>query len=62
MEINLREKCTKIEDKNKKGRTRDIYKEIKYITGSYTARCGVINLSSGNTATEEREVHIRWQQ
>ena len=53
-EINLREKCRKIEENNKKGRTRDLYKEIKDITGSYTARCGVMNLSSGKTATEER--------
>ena len=50
----------KIEENNKKGRTRDLYKEIKDITGSYTARCGVMNLSSGNTATEEKEVNIRW--
>ena len=61
-EINLREKCRKIEENNKKGRTRDLYKEIKDITGSYTARCGVMNLSSGKTATEEREVKIRWKQ
>ena len=61
-EINLREKCSKIEENNKKGKTRDLYKDINYITGSYTARCGVMNLSSGKTATEEREVKIRWQQ
>ena len=60
-EINLREKCRKIEENNKKGRTRDLYKEIKDITGSYTARCGVMKLSSGKTATEEREVQIIWQ-
>ena len=44
------------------GRTRDLYKKIKDITGSYTAICGVMNLSSGNTSTEEKEVTIRWQQ
>ena len=68
-EINVREKCRKIEENNKMGSTRVLtniqgllYKEIKDITGSYTARCGVMNLSSGKTATEEREVQIRWQQ
>ena len=30
--------------------------------GGDTARCGVMNLSSGKTATEEIEVRIRWQQ
>ena len=59
-EINLREKCRKIEENNKNGKIIDLYKEID-ITGSYTARCGVMNLSSGKTATEEREVKIRWQ-
>ena len=59
-ETNLREKYRKIEENNKKGRTRDLYKKIKNITRSYTARCGVMNLSSGKTATEEREVKIRW--
>ena len=42
-EINLREKCRKIEENNKKGRTIYLYKEIKDITGAYTARCGVMN-------------------
>ena len=50
-EINLREKCRKIEENNKNRRIRDLYKEIKDITGAYTARCGVMNLNSGNTAT-----------
>ena len=53
-EINLREKCRKIEENNKKGRTGDIYKEIKYITVPYTTRCGVTNLSSGKTHTGEK--------
>ena len=34
-EINLRDKCRQIEQNNKKGRTRDLNKEIKDITGSY---------------------------
>ena len=32
-------------------------KEIKDITGSYTARCGVMNLSSGNTGNEEVKIN-----
>ena len=61
-EINLRGKCRQIEENNKKGRTIYLYIEIKDITGSYTDRCGVMNLSSGKTTTEEKEVKIRWQQ
>ena len=51
-EIHLKDKCRQIEKNTKKGRTRDLYKEINDITGSYTARCGVMNLSSGKTATQ----------
>ena len=36
---------------NKKGRIKYLNKEIKDITGSYTARYGVMNLSYGKTAT-----------
>ena len=57
--IYLREKIRPIEEHNKKGRTRDLYREIKDITGSYTARCGVMNLSFGNTAIGEKDVKIR---
>ena len=53
-EINLREKFIKIEENNKKSITRDLYREIKDITGSYTARCGDMNLSSGKTASEDK--------
>ena len=60
-EINLRAKCRQIEENNDNGRTIDLYREIKQITGFYTARCGFMNLSSGKRATEEKEVKIRWQ-
>ena len=37
-EQSLKEKCRLIEESNKMGRTRDLFREIKEMTGSYSAR------------------------
>ena len=38
------------------GRTRDLYREIKEMTGAYSSICGAIKLSTGNVVTEGKEV------
>ena len=43
------------------GRTRDLFREIKEMTGSYSARCGAMKLSTGKVVTEEKEVKEIWQ-
>ena len=60
----IKEKCRQIEERNNIGRTRDLYREIKEMTGSYSSRCGAMNLSTGNviTVTEGKEVKEIWQQ
>ena len=44
------------------GRTRDLYREIKEMTGSYSSRCGAMKLSTGKVVTEGKEVKEMWQQ
>ena len=61
-EESLKEKCREIEENNKMGRTRDLYREIKEITGSYSSRCGAMKLSTGKVVTEGKEVKEIWQQ
>ena len=51
-EQNIKEKCGQIEESNKMGRTRDLYREIKGMTGSYSSRCGAMKLSTGKVITE----------
>ena len=46
-EQSLKEKCRQIEESNKMGRTRDLFIEIKEMTGTYSARCGAMKLSTG---------------
>ena len=43
-EQGIKEKCRQIEESNKMGRTRDLYREIKEMTGSYSSRCGAMKL------------------
>ena len=44
------------------GRTRDLYREVKEITGSYSSRCGAMKLSTGKVVTEGKDVTEMWQQ
>ena len=44
------------------GRTRDLFREIKEMTGSYSARCGALELITGKVVTEGKEVKEIWQQ
>ena len=55
-EQSLKEKCQQIEESNTMGRTRDLSREIKEITGSYSAKCGAMKLSTGKVVTEGKEV------
>ena len=61
-EQGITEKCRQIEESNKMGRTRDLYREIKEMTGSYSSRCGAMKLSTGKVVTEGKEVKEIWQQ
>ena len=44
------------------GKTRDLFKEIKYITGSRSLSCGFVKLSTGRVVSEEKDIKKRWQQ
>ena len=51
-EQSVKEKCRQIEESNKMGRMRDLYREIKEMTGSYSSRSGAMKLSTGKVVTE----------
>ena len=55
-EQSIKEKCRQIEESNIMGRTRDLYRDIKEMTGSYSPRCGAMKLSTGKVVTEGKEV------
>ena len=59
--MSLLDKCRQIEQCNKMGRTSDLFKEIREITGSFNARCGATKGSRGKVVTEYKEVKAIWQ-
>ena len=61
-EQSIREKCRQIEELNKIGKTRDLFKEIKEMTGSRSSRGCAMKLSNGKVVSEEKEIKKRWHQ
>ena len=54
--------CKRIEEDNKVGRTRDLFKEIKGLVGGSNRRCATIRSVGGGYLSEENEVKQRWKE
>ena len=57
----LNRACKETEDENRKGKTRDLFKKIREITGKYKPRIGGIKSTSGNDLSEEGSVKQGWR-
>ena len=51
-----------IEEKNRMGKTRDVFKKIRYNTGTFHAEMGTIKNRNGMDLTEAEDVKKRWQE
>eukprot|EP00112_Aurelia_sp_Birch-Aquarium-sp1_P017362 Seg4013.4 transcript_id=Seg4013.4/GoldUCD/mRNA.D3Y31 product="hypothetical protein" protein_id=Seg4013.4/GoldUCD/D3Y31 len=58
----FKDQCKTIEESNKKGRTRDLFKRIREITGMFTPRIGIVKNKQGKDLSEEAEVKTRWKE
>ena len=58
----ISEQCKEIEGNNRMGKTRDIFKKIRDIKGTYHARMGMIKSRNGKDLTETEEIKKRWQE
>ena len=54
--------CKEIEEKNRMGKTRDIFKKIRDIKGIFHAKMGSIKDRNGLDLTEAEEIKKRWQE
>ena len=52
----------KIEENNRMGKTRDLFKKIGEIKGIFHARMGTIKDRKGKNLTEVEEIKKRWQE
>ena len=57
----LSEQCKEIEENNRMGKTRDLFKKIRDIKGTFHAKIGSIKDRSGMDLTEAEDIKKRWQ-
>ena len=57
----LRDQCKEIEENNRMGKTRDLFKKIKDTKGTFHAKMGSIKDQNGMDLTEAEDTKKRWQ-
>ena len=56
----LSDQCKEIEENNRMGKTRDVFKKIRYIKGTFHAKMGSIKNRNGMDLTEAEDTKKRW--
>ena len=56
------DQCKEIEENNRMGKTRDIFKKIREIKGTFHAKIGSIKDRNGKDLTEANNIKKRWQE
>ena len=56
------DQCKEIEEKNRKGKTRDLFKKIRDTKGTFHAKMGSIKDRNGMDLTEAEDIKKRWQE
>ena len=59
---NLSDQCKEIEENNRMGKTRDLFKKIKDTKGTFRAKMGTKKDSNGMDQTEAEDIKKRWQE
>ena len=54
--------CKEIEENNRMGKTRDLFKKIRDIKGTFHAKMGSIKDRNGMELTETEDIKKRWQE
>ena len=57
----LSNQCKEIEEKNRMGKTRDLFKKIRDTKGTFHAKMGSIKDRNGMDLTEAEDIKKRWQ-
>ena len=58
----LSDQCKEIEENNRMGKTRDLFKKSRDTTGTFHAKMGTIKDRNGMDLTEAKDMKKRWQQ
>ena len=58
----LSDQCKEIEENNRMGKTRDLFKKIRDTKGTFHAKMGSIKDTNGMDLTEAEDIKNRWQE
>ena len=58
----LSNQCQEIEENNRMGKTRDLFKKIRNTKGTFYAKVGSIKNRNGKDLTEAEDIKKRWQE
>ena len=58
----LSDQCKEIEENNRMGKTRDLFKKIRDTKGIFHAKMGSIKGRNGMDLTEAEDIKKRWQE
>ena len=58
----LSDQCKEIEENNRMGKTRDLFKKIRDTKGTFHAKMGTIKGQNGMVLTEAKDIKKRWQE
>ena len=58
----LSEQCKEIEENNRMGKTRDLFKKIRDTKGTFHAKIGTIKERNSLDLTEAEDIKKRWQE
>ena len=56
------DQCKEIEEKNRMGKTRDLFKKMRDTKGTFHAKMGSIKARNGMDLTEAEDIKKRWQE
>ena len=58
----LSDQCKEIEENNRMGKTRDLFKKIRDTKGTFHAKMGSIKAKNGMDLTKAEDIKKRWQE
>ena len=58
----LRDQCKEIEENNRMGKTRDLFKKIRDTKGTFHTKMGSVKKRNGMDLTEAEDIKKRWQE
>ena len=62
MTYNTTDQCKEIEENNRMGKTRGLFKKIRDTRGTFRAKIGSIKDRNGRDITEAEDIKKRWQE